>query len=77
VVYVSYNSTHYKNVNKALLDAGLAEKRDYSNEFDPNTWTLYASKDAIPEFQPLLVLSALSMLTLPAVIICRKKREAE
>jgi endonuclease YncB( thermonuclease family) len=74
VVYVSYNSTHYENVNKALLDAGLAEKKDYNNEFDPNAWTLYASKEAIPEFQPLLVLPVLSILTFPVIMIYRRKR---
>ena len=36
VVYVNYNSTHFKNVNKALLVAGHAVIRDYSNEFSPH-----------------------------------------
>jgi hypothetical protein len=42
VVYVKYNSTHYLNVNKALLDQGVAVEMDYTNnEFSPASWTLY------------------------------------
>jgi hypothetical protein len=42
VVYVRYNSTHYVNVNKALLTQGVAVETDYTNnEFSPSTWTLY------------------------------------
>ena len=41
VVYVRYNATHLMNVNKALLDAGLADISDFPNEFNPATWTLY------------------------------------
>jgi endonuclease YncB( thermonuclease family) len=42
VVYVKVNSTHYLNVNKALLVQGVAIETDYTNnEFTPSTWTLY------------------------------------
>jgi PKD repeat protein len=42
VVYIRKNSTHYMNVNKALLIQGVVGKTDYSNnEFNPSTWTLY------------------------------------
>ena len=41
VVYVRHNATHLLNVNKALLDAGLADAVDFANEFDPTTWTPY------------------------------------
>ena len=41
VVYVRYNATHLMNVNKALLDAGLADFSDFPNEFNPAAWTLY------------------------------------
>jgi len=51
VVYVRYNSTHLLNVNEALLLKGLAVIRDYPNEFDPYTWTLfvYYPLTALPE----------------------------
>jgi endonuclease YncB( thermonuclease family) len=75
VVYVSYNSTHYENVNKALLEAGLAEKKDYSNEFNPDTLTLYVSKESIPEFPSVLIIMLIVTITLAAIEIrWRKKR---
>lgn len=45
VVHVNYNSTHYKNVNKALLVGGYATIWNFNNEFDPYTWTLYTPKE--------------------------------
>ena len=56
VVYVKHNTTHYINVNKALLVEGVAVIDDYDNEFDPYTWTLYVHENTIPEFTSLLVL---------------------
>jgi endonuclease YncB( thermonuclease family) len=45
VVYFDYNSTHYKNLNKALLDSKLAVEDDYpNNEFNPANWNLFESK---------------------------------
>jgi len=42
VVFVKYNSTHWLNVNKWLLDNGYAEIMDFhDNEFNPYSWTLY------------------------------------
>ena len=42
VVYVKTNSTHYLNVNKALLLQGVAIEDNFTNnEFEPSTWTLY------------------------------------
>jgi hypothetical protein len=77
VVYVSYNSTHYTNVNKALLDAGLAEKKDYDNEFNPDTWTLYVSKRETPELQPFPILFGLAsvIVTLLTVIVYVRRRK--
>jgi endonuclease YncB( thermonuclease family) len=75
VVYVGYNSTHYENVNKALWVAGLAEKKEYDNEFNADTWTLYVPKtDLIPEFPSFLILPLSIFTTLLAVIVCKKKR---
>jgi len=45
VVYVDFNSTHYLNVNHALLLYGVADIDDYyNNEFSPYEWTLFVSK---------------------------------
>jgi hypothetical protein len=42
VVYVKYNSTHYLNVNKALLVQEVAVEKDFTNnEFSPASWALY------------------------------------
>ena len=42
VVYVKVNSTHYMNVNKALVLRQVATVYDYANnEFDPSKWALY------------------------------------
>ena len=42
VVYVGYNSTHYLNVNMALLVQGVVGEYDFTNnEFSPSDWTLY------------------------------------
>ncbi len=44
VIYVRYNSTHFLNVNKDLLDRNFAIISDYDNEFDPSEWTLYVKE---------------------------------
>ncbi len=44
VVYVSHNSTHYLNVNEALISGGYVEARNYDNEFNYNSFVLYLSK---------------------------------
>jgi endonuclease YncB( thermonuclease family) len=50
VVYVDYNSTHYENVNKALLIGNYAVVYDFdNNEFSPYSWSLYLLKEAVPE----------------------------
>ena len=50
VAYVTYNSTHYVNINQALLIEGHAEISNYNNEFNPYSWSLYIPKQDIPEF---------------------------
>lgn len=49
VAYVRHNATHLLNVNQALLEAGVAERRDFPNEFDPDTWTLHVFHPSEPE----------------------------
>lgn len=66
VVYVRHNSTHYRNVNKALLVEGVVVIDNYYNEFNPYSWTLYVHEDAIPEFSSLLFLPLFMIATLLA-----------
>jgi micrococcal nuclease len=73
VVYVKSSSTHYKNVNKALLVEGVAVIKNYHNEFDPYTWTLYVDNDSIPEFPSFLILSLFIVATLLATIVYQTK----
>lgn len=74
VVYFDYNSTHYMNVNKALLEYGYAVEWDFSNnEFSPSTWSLYVPKNAIPEFPFPQVLIALFATILIGTLLCKRK----
>jgi endonuclease YncB( thermonuclease family) len=56
VAYIRENSTHFMNINKALLVEGYADEWNFTNnEFDPDDWTLYfeASELYILDFQAL------------------------
>lgn len=44
ITYLDYNSTHYLNVNKAMTIANYAITKNYDNEFNPNSWTLFVLK---------------------------------
>ena len=48
VVYVSYNTTHYLNVNKLMLVTNQAVIEDFNNEFDPYSWSLFVLKPPMP-----------------------------
>jgi len=67
VVYVSHNTTHFKNINKALLVEGYAVIWNFNNEFNPSTWTLYCPKEESPE--PFLPTSQLYMIAIVIVVI--------
>ncbi len=69
VVYCEYNQTHYLNVNKALLENDLAVIWDHNNEFNPNTWSLYVSKNDIPEFPSWIIMPILIIATLSIILI--------
>jgi hypothetical protein len=45
VVYIDYDSSNYLNVNKKMIDSGYAAQIDYSNDFNPATWTLLVPKN--------------------------------
>ena len=68
VVYVSYNSTHYLNVNQALIEGNYAEPVNYDNEFSPYSWELYVHKNDVPEFPSWIILPLFMVITLLAVI---------
>jgi len=74
MVYLPYNSTHLKNINKALLVEGVAVVKDYENEFNPNTWSLYCPIEAIPEFPSFLILPLFMLATLLVAIFYRRKQ---
>jgi micrococcal nuclease len=76
VVYVKHNSTHYMNINKALLVEGVAVIKNYDNEFNPYAWTLYVHEEAIPEYPTFITLLLSATATSLATMI-RKKRYAK
>jgi len=56
-VYVDYDATRYLNVNKALLEEGLAEVWDHPNEFNPHQWKLLVPKLGSGDVMRLLLMS--------------------
>ena len=53
LVFVEWNSTHYLNVNQALLAENHSVIDDfYNNEFDPYSWSLYVLKSPTPTPTP-------------------------
>jgi micrococcal nuclease len=81
VVYVDYNSTHYLNVNKALIDGGYAEARNYDNEFNFNSFVLYLPKagatesgsDGVSTFIPIAAIALVALVML-IFIVAKIKR---
>lgn len=67
VVYVEHNTTHLLNVNKALLEEGLARIADFPNEFDPKTWIGYVYYPA-PERRPAVTTGA-SAISVAAILL--------
>lgn len=64
LVFVDWNSTHYLNVNQALLSDGYAVVYDFfDNEFDPSSWSLYVLKSLIPTPSPSPTISPIPTLT--------------
>lgn len=54
VAYVDHNSTHYENLNKALLENNYAVVYEFSNnEFNPSSWSWFIEK-ATPTQTPTL-----------------------
>ena len=68
VAYLDYNSTHYLNVNQALLTQRLVVASDVENDFNPTDWTDFAEKQNVPEFTSGLILSLFLITTLVVTI---------
>ena len=78
VVYVEHNSTHYTNVNEALLVESVAVIKNYDNEFNPYAWSLRVPIETIPEptqdIAPLFVALMVIILLLLMIGIIIKTR---
>ena len=72
VVYVSYNATHYLNVNQALIEGNYAETVNYDNEFSPYSWELYVNKNDIPEFPTWIILPLFLTATLIGILVRKR-----
>jgi len=77
LVYVDYNSTHYLNVNEALLVGNFAYLSNYDNEFNPFMWTLFIPKLSVNGLLRLLLISFIIGLIATFVLnlILRKIRK--
>lgn len=79
VIYLSYNSTHFLNLNKALLENHYATVWDHDNEFNPSEWSVFESKTAatpnpsptIPEF-PFYMLIVVMAIALAGTTLYKK-----
>ena len=66
VAYVDFNSTHYLNVNKVLVNRRLVVIKDNENDFKPDEWRIFVEKQLIPEFSFWIIPSLL--LVFPFII---------
>jgi len=64
VIYISYNSSHYLNINQVMIEHGLVIINNYENDFNPEFWTRYTLKQAIPEFPSRIIIPILVSVTL-------------
>ncbi|HJX24494.1 MAG TPA: thermonuclease family protein [Candidatus Bathyarchaeia archaeon] len=80
LIYLDFNSTHYLNVNEDLVVKGYALKRDYDNEFNPNTWTLFVPKTTLSDTPNdmafliiLILILILSAILVVVIFLIRRK----
>ncbi len=69
IPYVDFNSTHLLNVNEAMFQGGYVEKKDYSNEFNPNSWSLYEPKNSTTESKSNPYLFLLLLLVAFGIVV--------
>ena len=71
VAYLDFNSTHYHNVNQALVMQRLVVINDLENDFNPEEWNRFTKKQNIPEF-PSWIIPPLFLITTLIVAVYRK-----
>lgn len=74
LTYISYNTSHYINVNKDLLESGHAVITEYDNEFTPSNWTLYTSKLYSFSFYELRVFSGIIAILFTIILYVLYKK---
>jgi endonuclease YncB( thermonuclease family) len=68
LVYVDFNSTHFLNVNKAMVILGQATVTDYDNQWNPYTWSLFVEKMSFQTIITLLGISSVSSLVVVIIL---------
>ncbi len=77
VAYIRHNSTHLLNLNKAMLESGLAVLSNFVNEFDPAGWTLYVDHPAdLPPSSALFVGVGTTAIAFVLILIRSRLRMA-
>ena len=74
VLYISFNSTHYLNVNKALLVRDYAVVLDQENEFNPSNWNQYTRKFSEDTRNNLILVSVLIGVLSTIIIVLAVRR---
>jgi hypothetical protein len=77
LVFLEWNSTHYLNVNQALLNENHAILYDFTdNEFDPYSWQLYYSiAQIIPEFSLPALLLLMGIMIIILLLFMKSSKE--
>ena len=77
VVFVDHNTTHWININKALLEGEFATITDHPNEFSPYSWSYFTLKqESFFELSPMslvFLIAAILSVAMVALLISRKK----
>jgi endonuclease YncB( thermonuclease family) len=59
VAYLDFNSSHYENINKAMLENSYAAPTSTrTTEFNPSTWTWFVAKETAPTPTPTAATTA-------------------
>ncbi len=77
ILCIDYNASHFLNVNEALFQAGHCEKKEYDNEFTPYDWSLFVSKQEIPEIPSTTVIAAVAIATLLMTLVYKRLQKSK